>query len=437
MKFTFSNIGPVKQGEIELGNLTILCGKNNSGKTYISYLLYGFFKNSSSILRDVLTKKNFITYDGDKIILDLQNLHDGIDNINQSVNKAYINKLPSVFNTNSEMFKSTKFKVNVKNITYDKFVSKLKKELSYFNKLVNEHMIIDYTGDKYISATSLKDRELSKALFIIILSQLVNRTIYNEFNNIFLLPAERCGLNLFYRELNINRNNSIYYLNKSEEKSLGKQFSKYPLPISDYINFLNALEPYNKNEVFDEISVALENNIIEGKYTISDEGLVEFLSVENKLIDFHLSSSTAKSLFGLDYYLTNLATTRDLLIIDEPEQNLHPDNQRKLARLLAKLSNTGVKIILSTHSDYIIKELNNLLQLGTNFNGYSEIMQKYGYSQNELINKNDIKNYVLNNNSVNKVDISDEGMIIDSFDEVINSMNLISDEIFYSLVEGE
>ena len=46
-----------------------------------------------------------------------------------------------------------------------------------------------------------------------------------------------------------------------------------------------------------------------------------------------------------------------MLFIDEPELNLHPGNQRRIARLFARLSKLGIKVFITTHSDYIIKEL--------------------------------------------------------------------------------
>ena len=42
--FRFQNLGPIKEAELELGDLTIIAGRNNTGKTYIAYALYGFLK---------------------------------------------------------------------------------------------------------------------------------------------------------------------------------------------------------------------------------------------------------------------------------------------------------------------------------------------------------------------------------------------------------
>ena len=44
LTFTFRNIGPIENAELELGDLTIIAGRNNTGKTYLVYTLYGFLK---------------------------------------------------------------------------------------------------------------------------------------------------------------------------------------------------------------------------------------------------------------------------------------------------------------------------------------------------------------------------------------------------------
>lgn len=47
-----------------------------------------------------------------------------------------------------------------------------------------------------------------------------------------------------------------------------------------------------------------------------------------------------------------------LLILDEPDSHLHPNNQRKLVEILFKAqAKNGAQIIISTHSKYIIDEL--------------------------------------------------------------------------------
>ena len=42
LKATFKNIGPIKKAELELGDLTIIAGQNNTGKTYLAHTIYDF-----------------------------------------------------------------------------------------------------------------------------------------------------------------------------------------------------------------------------------------------------------------------------------------------------------------------------------------------------------------------------------------------------------
>ena len=62
------------------------------------------------------------------------------------------------------------------------------------------------------------------------------------------------------------------------------------------------------------------------------------------------SSSSVRSLLDIGFYLKHIAKKGDLLMIDEPELNLHPENQRRVARLIAKLVNYGIKIFVTTIS---------------------------------------------------------------------------------------
>ena len=39
------NIGILKQANFSIGDLTLICGQNNTGKTYATYALYGFLKS--------------------------------------------------------------------------------------------------------------------------------------------------------------------------------------------------------------------------------------------------------------------------------------------------------------------------------------------------------------------------------------------------------
>ena len=49
--------------------------------------------------------------------------------------------------------------------------------------------------------------------------------------------------------------------------------------------------------------------------------------------------------------------TESLIILDEPETNLHPKWQKKYAEAIVKLSQKGVRILVNTHSPYMLESL--------------------------------------------------------------------------------
>jgi len=152
-------------------------------------------------------------------------------------------------------------------------------------------------------------------------------------------------------------------------------------------------------------------------------------------MSLHMTSSTVKSLFGLWFYLEKQAKAGDLLMIDEPELNLHPNNQRIIARLLAKLVNAGLNVVISTHSDYIVREFNSLIML--NDERVQNLRKKYGYQEDEVLDSTKVGAYLFDNQTIEPFEISsDDGIYATTFDEVIRDLNQVNDDIYYSLQES-
>ena len=73
------------------------------------------------------------------------------------------------------------------------------------------------------------------------------------------------------------------------------------------------------------------------------------------------TSSMVSELAPVVLYLRHVVAPGDLLIIDEPESHLHPAMQVAFTRLLAEIVGAGVRILLTTHSEWVLEELGNVV----------------------------------------------------------------------------
>ncbi|ESM72325.1 TPA: AAA family ATPase [Klebsiella michiganensis] len=451
--FSFKNIGCIAKGEIDAKPLTLLCGKNNTGKTWVMYGLYGFLNMPSPSLKlpQVTSFTKYLVENGNFEL----NVRDWIEKnfnlIKKEFNKSASQMLENVFNTSDKEIFS--------NSAFDWVIDEDSLKSNVFEKELEVSLIIGTGKKEVILLSKDKNSDIIKMTLLetnfpridsfinMALSQLL-KIEYDE-NPAFLIPAERNGLHLFFNELSSRRTALLHHASK-EQFDLNSLLhdvmkSKYSAPIANYIDWLNEIKINRKNKKgqFHKLAEELKK-IIAGKYTVDPEGQIYFSTYKkgktaSSKIELHLSSSTVKSLFGLWFYLEHQAKVGDILMIDEPELNLHPSNQRIIARFLAKLVNAGLRIIVSTHSDYFVKEINSLMMLyGVPDKLHSEradVMKKQGISLDSIINPDNVSAYVFDNNSVNEMSKTDEGINAITFDEVINSINDENDEIYYSLVE--
>ena len=75
------------------------------------------------------------------------------------------------------------------------------------------------------------------------------------------------------------------------------------------------------------------------------------------------TSSMVSELAPLILFLKYLVRRGDLLILEEPESHLHPTAQQKMVQGLVQLVNSGVKIIITTHSEWVLWEVANLVRM--------------------------------------------------------------------------
>ncbi len=74
------------------------------------------------------------------------------------------------------------------------------------------------------------------------------------------------------------------------------------------------------------------------------------------------ASSMVSELAPVVLYLRHLVEPGDVLIVEEPEAHLHPAMQVEFTRQLAELVCAGVRVIVTTHSEWLLEELANIVR---------------------------------------------------------------------------
>ena len=461
MKIEFNNVGLLKYAEIDLSkDLIVLAGPNNTGKTYAAYSVYGLYKFNRENQFRIRLDTN-ITESGDWILalkekgqysLNIVNLFRKLkSNIEHRNCNTLKSELGNVFDTENSFFEKSSISLLIdENMAVENLRMISAKNNLVFGK-TNIEIIKEKHGEnveiflveKSDSENSFEtnrlfspDNFISSILEEMVLS-IISKTI---FNNVFIAPAERSAINIFSRQLSIKRNlmvdKLLEYKDKKKSEDILSKAQRYPLPIRDSLEIAEDVIELQKNKSeYAFLADKIEEDLLKGKIKISKEGSVQFNPYGSKVknLEIHLTASIVKSLSNLVFYFRHLAKKGDFIIIDEPELNLHPDNQRKIARLIGEFINNGFKVMISTHSDYIIRELNNLTMLKIGGEKAEYLINKYGYEEKQLIDYQRIGAYLFHKNKNVSIPVTETGFEVDTIDEEINNLNNASEEIYFTL----
>lgn len=458
MKIEIKQLGAIKEASVDIDkSLLLFCGQNNTGKTYLSFVIYALtkfkivrnkiFSIDIAKLIDVGFEEVSINIDEiykykDNTLSELKDNLSTVFGISHEQAIQFFEKFTISFIQNKESceqkIKNIAFedKVNVNGA--DIIISKSPNSLSVHVKLLE--------GGDY--SNFIKENMSS----LIISSILTNRLAFYPINKSVIFPVERNSINTFSKELSINRN---LLVDQMQQLSTGEKFNplkflinssnRYPIAIKDGLEVSDDLSNIQKkkSEVF-EIASELEKNLLNGELSVDKEGNLQFAAngSKRKKLPIHMTASIVKTLSSLIFYLKFQASKGDLIIIDEPEMNLHPDSQILLARIFAKLLNNGFRLIISTHSDYIIREINNLIMLSNP--KANNIAKELGYTLDEKIKPENVGCYYFHyprpnsrNVMVKALSVDNEGVAIESIDNEINNQNDRMQELLFVISEEE
>jgi len=156
--------------------------------------------------------------------------------------------------------------------------------------------------------------------------------------------------------------------------------------IEDTYHIEDLLAKLSNSAIYNEKEESFISNIIKGKFYFNEkEEVFEFKKrINEKWVTLNLQNvASGIKNFGLLQLLEKSGEfdKNNLLVIDEPEVHLHPDWQVEYAKVLISLIKRGVRILITSHSPYLIEALNKYSEkeeLGSKTNFYLAEKQQNG-----------------------------------------------------------
>ena len=404
------NFGPIEKAEIDLRPLTVFVGESNTGKTYLAALIYALHQHFRGISQfpwaDSVTSYFSFTYrsrdrypQNRREALE-QEMLEVLEKLNMPERPFKFSDLPQEIHTQFE-FKLT---------DQEDFTNELKRcfDLESASKLIRftgnqaNEMNVSLSvreGDQTCWDFEVRDAGSGPAIIghinpDMILLNAKRKTEFHEISDVerlfrtlgtrrlrregsYYLPAARSGIMQSHGVI------ATALIKRATRIGLDRlEVSTFSGMIGDFLEqIVQYKERDGSSKEISRVAEQLETELLEGKIEVkrpTPEAYPEFLYRPNQseeALRMSHSSAMVSELAPLVLFLRGVVRQGNLLIIEEPESHLHPEAQTKIAQTLARLVRAGVRVVITTHSNWLLKQIGNLIREGE--------LQKQGKSTSE------------------------------------------------------
>ncbi|MEN9461227.1 MAG: hypothetical protein RIS84_1247, partial [Pseudomonadota bacterium] len=369
MKIKISNLGMIKNAEIELKPLTIFMGDNGTGKTWVAYTIaalfggYGYEKYLEAYLEgktgfkfevleekiQTLLEEGSVTIDFEKFLIDHAEklINEVATFLPQCLDTFMATKRVSFENTSisvefgadsiSTLVETSKrikitagFSIGKEGTSSSLSVNALKKKDS-------EELYFYTTSESKDSSIPSEVKNIEIKKFV---TSVLFRTIHRSiFTNTPIFPTERTTfitLPLPARREPTKSSSKRSFSDRQENNNDSEMFLSVPVrhflamvksSMGRFFDRKKERQDESKINNFIKLSDFLQNEILLGNIDFEEHhGSLEILysPEKNTNLELNISSSMVKELASLSLYLKYVANPNDLVVIDEPEMNLHP-----------------------------------------------------------------------------------------------------------------
>ena len=389
MQIKLKNIGMLEKAELNLNSLTLIAGENDNGKSTIGKVIFCIIKAINKYKDELQESKEH------KLKERLENLFFFTRNI--------LTHNPVLKNTEDIYFLILdEYTLEEKLLKLEELILTVRdksdlKDIEKIEKVLKEIYIIkDEPEDdkKYIesalnkaffsefdSSILLNGKEDGQITLLENSLELINIRISKD-NKLSLIedvePIQLKDATFIETPLILNnhdlliRSQSGLSLNKRNIERLGIPYTT--LHTKDLFDKLKKISfSIFLNDEFEDTILKEIQKIIDGNIVYDNKQRDFIYSKNEKAISIKNTASGIKSFGILQLLLENdILNQNSILIIDEPENHLHPKWQLKYAKVLVTLAKNGVKILIASHSPYMIEAIKRYsdlenLEESTNF----------------------------------------------------------------------
>ena len=406
------NVGPIRRAQLSPGNLNVLIGTNDTGKTFLATVVHRLFASRTEAyypdrqptrdmperipeyvgeIQAALRRNNGRASFPDLLIDDT--MHEWANRINESTLKRYgraaryrisyaygvpiehLRRRPVLYSENDSYITITNssrpwsIKIPIQNTekSYDPIVTCPDPE-DWIRDVYSPDNIQRLSSIFESVQSTDKDSEVTPKQYIEELCQYIlymtgDIRLFDGWPRSCLhLPSERGGIMQSYRAITSAalRKSSLAGIEPIEIEPLDGTSR-------DFLSFVvSPTRPFHHTEGSEYIDLAksLEEKMRARIDIVESQSGVDRIVATTPEGQFELNqtSSMISEISAFVLALGHRLRSRDYLTIDEPEAHLHPEMQIEIARLLVYLASTGLTVTLTTHSDYFIEEINNAIR---------------------------------------------------------------------------
>ena len=415
IRFEIESLGPMRDSVVDFKPFLLFSGESNTGKSYTAMVVfYLFFMLDNKKIISELTHRVF---DIKKIENDLKNEKE----VEIKLPDGLMNELERMYNENIARFMAymlgyddfscrVKVKLDIQGISDGKIYISLPKRSNGEHDIKIKARFANLDWDHSTGMSKNHDVNIEDEM-IDWVHLLYKRLVFDEkFLKKFLLPPARGAFSGLAPSM-WKKFSGIGMYNEFQEGIDSVRFSSF--------------DPDEELEEQRKFVNPLFAKLLSGKIKVEKDNISYRVAGSNEDVPLTAGSSSVKELFPL-YLLLNRVPIDDLSIcIEEPEAHLHPELQRSVALLLAYIVNHGGLVQVTTHSDFFVNQINNLLKLhflkNKDRDVFLKALKETGIQEAFVLNPEDLGAFyfeMVNSKGTvraRKLEVSEKGMPLESF----------------------